>query len=189
MERTARSPGSTTCRPVEQAYGSPPSGRSRRARYLHTVRHDSGSETAAPTFLVKDGQMRIAGLSVQDQTAVIHTQVEGQIESALTLLKEPRLHLLSEHPIALKVGGGDASAKLAFQFPLDSNLQIDDVQIHVDAHLKRIRLLDVAGGQELADGMFDLGVDKDGLTLRGKGRWRRFRSCLKARWISGPGAP
>ena len=48
-------------------------------------------------------------------------------------------------------------------------LQIDDVQIHADAHLTRIRLPDVAGGQSLDNGVFDLGVDKDGLTVKGQG--------------------
>ena len=154
--------------PVEQA-----------AVHLHLVDRDildiliSGARqrvrNGSSDLLIKDGKMHITGLSVQDQTAAIHTQVEGPVESALALLKEPRLHLIGEHPIALKVAGGDVSAILAFQFPLDSNMQIDDLQLHVDAHLKRIRVLDVAGGRELTDGVFELGVDKDGLNLKGQG--------------------
>lgn len=120
-------------------------------------------------LVIKDGQMRITGLSLRDQIAVIRTQVDGPVVSALTLLKEPRLHLLSTHPIGVKIGDGDASATLDFQFPLETKLQIDDVQIHADAHLSRVRLPDVAGGQELDDGVFDLGIDKDGLTLKGQG--------------------
>ncbi|MDR3529883.1 MAG: DUF3971 domain-containing protein [Rhodopila sp.] len=120
-------------------------------------------------LLIKDGQMRITGLSFHDQVAVIHTLVEGPVASALALLKEPRLHLLSAHPIALKTGGGDASATLDFRFPLENKLQIEDVQIHADAHLQRVRLLDVAGGQGLDDGSVDLSIDKDGLSLKGRG--------------------
>jgi AsmA-like C-terminal region/Protein of unknown function len=120
-------------------------------------------------LVIKDGQMRITGLSLRDQVAVIRTQVEGPVASALTLLKEPRLHLLSAHPIAIKISDGDASATLDFQFPLENKLQIDDVQIHADAHLKGVRLPDVAGGQDLNDGIFDLGIDKNGLTLKGQG--------------------
>lgn len=124
---------------------------------------------AGPDLAVKDGQMRITGLSGHDQAAVVHAQVEGQTDSSLSLLSEPRLHLLSDHPIALKVGGGDISASLSFQFPLESALRVDDIQLHVDAHLKRIRLLDVAGGHELTDGLFDIGVDKEGLSGTGQG--------------------
>jgi hypothetical protein len=120
-------------------------------------------------LVIKDGQMRITGLSQRDQVTVIRTQIEGPVVSALTLLKEPRLHLLSTHPIALKVSDGDAAATLDLQFPLENKLQIDDVQIHADAHLTRVRLPDVAGGQSLDSGVFDLGVDKDGLTVKGQG--------------------
>ena len=120
-------------------------------------------------LVVRDGQMRISGLSLRDQIAVIRARIDGPVLSAMTLLKEPRLHLLSTHPIGLKIGGGDASATLDFQFPLENKLSIDDVDIHVDAHLKRVRLPEIAGGHELEEGTCDLVVGKDGLTLKGQG--------------------
>jgi hypothetical protein len=120
-------------------------------------------------LLIKDGQMHIIGLSLHDQIATIRVQIEGPVGSGLTLLKEPRLHLISTHPIALKIGDGDAAATLDFQFPLENRLRIDDVRIHADAHLKRIRVPDVAAGQDLDDGVFDLEIDKNGLTLTGQG--------------------
>ena len=120
-------------------------------------------------LLVRNGQMRITGLSLRDQAATISLQVDGPVTSALALLKEPRLHLLSDHPIALKIGGGEASAMLDFQFPLDNKVQIDDVQIHGNAHLKDLRLPQVAAGRDLDDGVFDLAISKDGLSLKGRG--------------------
>nr|WP_294527954.1 AsmA-like C-terminal region-containing protein [uncultured Rhodopila sp.] len=120
-------------------------------------------------LLVKDGRMRITGLSYKDQFADIVTQVEGPVSSTWTLLKEPRLHLLSTHPIGLKTAGGDVSGTLAFQFPLENKLTMDDVAIHADTHVKRVRLLDIAYGHDLDDGAFDLDVTKDGLTLKGRG--------------------
>jgi hypothetical protein len=120
-------------------------------------------------LLIRDGQMRITGLTFRDQIAVIHTQLEGPVASALTLLKEPRLHLLSTHPIALQIAGGNAAATLDFQLPLENKLSIDDVEIHAKAHLKDITLLDVANGHALKDGIFDLAIDKEGLTLKGQG--------------------
>ncbi len=120
-------------------------------------------------LLIKDGQMRITGLSLRDQIAVIHTQVEGPVASTLALLKEPRLHLLSDHPIALKTSAGEAFAKLDLRFPLQNELRIDDVQIRADAHVSKIRLLDVAAGHELDDGDFDLDIGKDGLGIKGRG--------------------
>jgi hypothetical protein len=142
-----------------------------------------------PDLLIKDGQMRITGLSLRDQIAVIRTEVDGPIASALTLLKEPRLHLLSAHPIALKIGGGDASATLDFQFPLENKLQIDDVRIHADAHLTKVRVLDIAGGQGLDDGVFDLGIDKDGLSLKGQGTAAAVPVTLDGAMDFKPGPP
>ena len=118
---------------------------------------------------IRDSQMRITGLSYRDQSAVIHASAEGSVISALALLKEPKLHLLAAHPIALKVGGGDATAALDLQFPLQDKLQIDDMRIHAEAHLKHIRLSDVVAGRNLDEGAFDLVVDKDGLSLKGRG--------------------
>jgi hypothetical protein len=120
-------------------------------------------------LLIGDGQMRISGLSLRDQIAVIRTQVTGPLPSALTLLREPRLHILSTHPIALKTGGGEATATLDFRFPLEDKLQIDDLDIRADAHLTDVRLLDIAGSLELDDGVFDLAIDKTGMTLKGQG--------------------
>jgi hypothetical protein len=143
----------------------------------------------APDLLIRDGQMHITGLSLHDQIAVIRTRVEGPVASALSLLKEPRLHLLSTHPIALKTGGGDASATLNFEFPLENKLQIDDVRIHADAHLAKVRLLDVAAGQGLDDGTFDLAVDKDGLSLKGQGTVAAVPITVDGTMDFNPGPP
>lgn len=120
-------------------------------------------------LVARDGLMRISGLAERDQSAQIHVEVDGPVISALSLLGEPRLHLLSAHPIGLAPAGGDAAAALDFQFPLENKLQIDDVQIHAAARLTRIRVPSVVAGQDLDDGAFDLSVDKDGLSLRGRG--------------------
>jgi AsmA-like C-terminal region len=120
-------------------------------------------------LLLKDGRMRITGLSAKDQFADITTGVEGSLNATWALLKEPRLHLLSTHPIGLKTTGGDVAATLTFQFPLNADLQLDDVTIHADAHVRRVRLLDLVYGRSLDDGAFDLDVTKDGLNLKGRG--------------------
>jgi len=120
-------------------------------------------------LVVKDGLMRITGLSMRDQIAVIRAQIDGPVVSAMALLKEPRLGLLSTHPVAVKPGGGDASAVLDLRLPLENNVRIDDVGIHADAHIKNLLLQDVAGGHDLTEGVFDLSVDKDGLNFKGQG--------------------
>lgn len=145
---------------------------------IHVINGHQRVSNRATDLLVRDGQMRITGLSLPDQIARIHLQVESPVTTALAFLSEPRLHLLSVHPINLKIAGGDAAASLDFQFPLVTNLLIDDIQMHADAHVTRAKVLDVAGGQDLEDGTFDLSVGKDNLTLKGKGALARIQVNL-----------
>jgi len=140
-------------------------------------------------LLVKDGRMHIIGLSYKDQFADIATKVEGPVASAWTLLKEPRLHLLSTHPIGLKTSGGDLSGTVTFQFPLENKLTMDDVAIHADVHVKRARLVDIVYGHDLEDGAFDLDVNKDGLTLKGRGALAGIPLSLTGSMDFNTGAP
>jgi hypothetical protein len=143
----------------------------------------------AGDLLIKDGTMRINGMSMRDQITQIHAQIDGPVISALTLLNEPRLHLLSTHPIGLAPAGGDASAALDLQFPLETKLRIDDVQIHATARLTRVRVPAVLAGRDLEDGAFDLSVDKDGLSLRGRGALAAMPVTLDGTMDFTPGLP
>jgi hypothetical protein len=122
-----------------------------------------------PDLVASDGQMRIVGLSVHDQYADLRVNVKGPVTSAIALLSEPRLKLLSAHPISLKPSGGEVSGTLTFQFPLENKLQIDDVKIRAETHLTQVRIPSVVAGHTLDGGNFDMVVDRDGLTLKGKG--------------------
>jgi hypothetical protein len=143
----------------------------------------------AAELLVKDGTMHITGLSMRDQITQIHAQIDGPVTSALALLSEPRLHLLSTHPIGLTPTAGNVSGALDFQFPLDNRLQIDGVEIHATARLTQIRVPAVAGGQDLNDGAFDMSVDKDGLSLRGHGSLARVPVTLDGSMDFNQGLP
>jgi hypothetical protein len=116
-----------------------------------------------------DGQMRIIGLSVHDQFADLRLNVKGPVTSAIALLSEPRLKLLSAHPIGLKPNAGDVSGTLTFQFPLENKLQIDDVKIRAETHLTQVRIPGIVAQHALEGGIFDMVVDRDGLTLKGNG--------------------
>ncbi len=153
--------------PVEQA-----------AVRLHLVDPDtldilmtSGHQRVAqgkPDLVGSDGRMRIVGLSVHDQSADLRLTVKGPVTSAIALLSEPRLNLLSAHPMGIKPDAGDVSGILTFQLPLESNLRIDDVTIHAETHLTQVRIPDLVAKQSLDAGAFDMTVDRDGLSLKGK---------------------
>lgn len=123
-----------------------------------------------PSLQVSDGWMRIVGLTLKDQYADLRVGVKGPVTSAMALLSEPRLHLLSSHPIGLKPAAGSVSGTLTFQFPLEYKLTIDDVAIKADTHLSDVRLADVIGNNALDDGGFDMTVDREGLALKGQAK-------------------
>jgi hypothetical protein len=143
----------------------------------------------AGDLVIKDGTMRINGMSMRDQIAQIHAQVDGPVTSALALLNEPRLHLLSAHPIGLAPAGGDVAAALDFQFPLENKLRFDDVQIHAAARLTHVRVPAVVANWDLEDGAFDLSVDKDGLGLRGRAALAAMPVTLDGTMDFTPGLP
>lgn len=120
-------------------------------------------------LLVKQGQMRITGLSTRDQATQIQVDTEGPVLSVLSLLSEPRLHLLSVHPLGIKPAAGEASASLSFRFPLMDKLDVDDVDLHVAGRLAKLRIPAIVGRNALDDGALDIEVDKDGLALKGRG--------------------
>jgi hypothetical protein len=154
---------------------------------MTTARQRVGPKFADLT--VSDGRMRILGLSVKDQITHIHGQVEGPVPSALSLLSEPRLRLLSVHPLGLKLVAGQANAKLDLDFPLENKLRVDDIAIQSVAHLTQVRVLDVVAGQALEDGTADLDIDKDGLSMKGLGTIAGVRLTLAGTMDFRDGAP
>lgn len=114
-----------------------------------------------------DGNMTIVGLTYKDQSTTIHARASGPLLSAFSLLAEPRLRLLSVHPVGVNPSGGDAVSDMDFDFPLEKNLSMDDVGLRVVSRLRNVSVNDVVAGMKLSDGTFLMDTNKDGLTLKG----------------------
>ena len=117
---------------------------------------------------IKDGQMDITGLKVKDQDTTISLRTEGSVQSALTLLREPRLKLLSKHPIDLQDPSGNVAVSVTLAFPLETKLQAEQIVFHVAGHLEQLKLARLVAGRNLTDGVIDLTADKNGLTIKGQ---------------------
>lgn len=113
------------------------------------------------------GSMRIAGLMQRDQVATVQADVAGSLPDVIALLSEPRLHLLDRHPISLNNPAGDVAATVAVTVPLDARATMDDIAIHVAAHVDNAALGGVVAGRDLSAGVLDLTADNDGLTVKG----------------------
>jgi len=114
------------------------------------------------------GSMRITGLMQRDQTGTIQADVTGSLPDVLTLMREPRLNLLSKHPLSLKKPAGDVVATIGVTLPLDDRITMDDVAINVSAHVDNAFLGDVVAGHDLSGGALDVVANDDDLTVKGQ---------------------
>ena len=122
--------------------------------------------------------MHIAGLSHKDQTGRIETRLQGALPDVLALLADPRLRLLSRHPLPFKDPAGSVDGRLTVSLPLTDAVRIRDVAIHADAAVTDVHLGSVAAGRDLDAGDLTFAADNAGLALHGTGRLAAIPSTL-----------
>ena len=125
--------------------------------------------TRAPIVLT-GGTMRIVGLSEKDQDAEIALQANGPLADVIALLKEPRLKLLSAHPVDLREPSGEATVSLKIVLPLENRMTLDDVEIGATSQLRQGHLTGVAAGRDLEKGDLEIAANKKQLTFKGTGQ-------------------
>jgi hypothetical protein len=108
----------------------------------------------------------------------------GRVHGSAQGFTEPRLHLLSAHPIGLNPGAGDASEGLDLLKTIVGLMTSRSVP-WLGSRTSRQRI--VAAGQEFDDGAFDLDVDKDGLRLKGRGTLAKVPGTLDGTMDFNPG--
>jgi hypothetical protein len=146
--------------------------------------------TAAITGLsLRGGRVRFTGLMHRDQFASIEAQIAGSVPDAIALLREPRLQLLSTHPLSLNDPAGAVTGMLTLSFPLEKSLRIDEVAIHAHAHLEAAHLGGVIAGRDLDQGTLDLDVTDNGLTLGGTAALAGIPASLNASMDFHAGGP
>ncbi|WP_338331613.1 AsmA-like C-terminal region-containing protein [Acetobacter sp. LMG 32666] len=115
------------------------------------------------------GTMDIVGLTKKDQTGIIETDLHGPLQDVIALLAEPRLHLLSRHPLSLTHPRGAASLHLGLSLPLISRVTINDMTIQSHADVAHAAIGNVVAGRDVTNARFGLDVTTDGLALAGHG--------------------
>ncbi len=123
----------------------------------------------ADPLTVQGGRVTIVGLSKKDQVATVRCDAGGPVASAISLLKEPKLHLLSDHPLDLSGAAGDVRASFQAVVPLEKWLTFDDVTFHATGVTSKLHLGGIAGGRDLDDAALTFDVDPKGATFKGTG--------------------
>ncbi|MCQ8276941.1 hypothetical protein NFI95_00560 [Acetobacteraceae bacterium KSS8] len=118
---------------------------------------------------VSDGSMRITGLTQTQQIGTVHVVLSGGLRSLMCELANPRLSLLSAHPVPFTDPGGTVRSEVTVQLPLDNDVAIEEVAVSAQSRLRGAHLGDVAGGLALDDADLDVSADTNGLVLDGEG--------------------
>lgn len=145
----------------------------RNAQALLTMTGPDVIEVRVPTarqgsIPLQNGLVRITGLSVKDQDlSVVADIAGGAVPEILTLLKHPKLNLLSTHPIKIERPAGTANARLAVALPLEEDLQLEQVTIHAAGTLAGLRLGGLVAERDVDRGRIAFDVTQDGLRAEG----------------------
>ncbi len=139
---------------------------------LVTVPHASlpvGTPGKSPMLAVSDSAMRIAGLDAAHQPATIRLRLSGDLGDLLAELANPRLRLLSSHPVPFTHPFGHTETDVTVALPLDNNVSIDEVQVRAHSVMNNVHLGNVVSGRALDRGSLSVSADTNGLSLDGDG--------------------
>ncbi|MGO2957675.1 MAG: AsmA-like C-terminal region-containing protein [Acetobacter sp.] len=113
------------------------------------------------------GSMTIFGLTKKDQTATIATELHGNLRDILALLAEPRLHLLSRHPLSFTAPSGKATAAFTLSLPLESTVTTDQMSVDAHATVTQTHLGNVVMGRAITNGSFKINATTEKMDLSG----------------------
>ncbi len=132
---------------------------------------------------VQSGRVYIDGLDVKDQTIQIDLDVKGSINTALKILDAEPLFISKKLGVKLQKVEGSAEGQLHFDFPLETSLTLDDVNFRSKNTLKNVSIkqpLGAAAAHDLKNGQFNLEVDRNKMTVKGKAQYASIP--VQAQW-------
>lgn len=138
---------------------------------------------------LKPSKIRLTGLAGHDQFIAIVSDIEGPFSDVVALLSHPKIHLLDRLPIAIKSPAGQVTGHLTVNFPLKTDLDIDQVAIHATGKLAQGHAGGVAVGRDLDRAALDYDVNNSGLKITGNGDVGGIASRLDIGMDFRPGPP
>ncbi len=142
---------------------------------MGTANFDEGS------FRIGVSAGKVAGLSIEQATvdllgldadaerADISVLLNGAVSDHLALINHKPLGYAQRFGLKPAEAKGTATTLAKFQFPLFSDLPIDDVAVAVASTLKDVALPKIVAGQDLSKGELALALDASKMTITGKG--------------------
>ncbi len=128
-----------------------------------------GTPGHSPVLAVSDSSMRISGLNAAHQPAAIRLNLSGDLGDLLHELANPRLHLLSSHPVPFTDPSGRSQTIVSVALPLDNDVSIQQVQVQARSIMNNVHLGNVVSGRALDRASLVVSADTNGLSLDGDG--------------------
>jgi hypothetical protein len=130
-----------------------------------------GSYGALKNLKLKKTDILITGLDTEDQDIAIDLEIEGPIIEALQILEAPALKLTKNFVIQPKNVQGTAITELHFDFPLETKLTLDQVNLKACSKLSNLQINNLLGTKELpinlSNGNLSLTIDKTEMITKG----------------------
>ncbi len=111
--------------------------------------------------------VKLTGLAGNHQFANIEAELAGPLAAVFTLLKHPRLNLLSKHPVPITNPSGMVTDQLSVRLPLEANVDIDHVPIRSHGQVADAHLGGIVAGRDLDHGQLTVDVTNDALNVTG----------------------
>lgn len=153
------------------------------ARYTHqTFDIDLYGGTVKETEL-QSGHVLITGMDKEDQQIKLDLKIKGPLKNALDIISLPPLNFDQKFGFDGKQALGVAQTNLKFDFPLETSLNLDQVQIQVKGEAQDVGLEFVMGNQnlQLSEGKIDLNIDSKALRIAGEGQLNSVKGHFE--WI------
>ncbi|MBU2654873.1 YhdP family protein [Acidomonas methanolica] len=137
---------------------------------IHSGVQPADASAGAPRLTLAEATGLIDGLYVRDQNGTFVLRLSGDLGTYLRLLAQPRLHLLSRHPLPFSAPSGPVAATLHIHLPLEAHVRDEDIHIEARGAFHDVHLGDVLLGRDLADGAGTIFATQNGLDVTGTGR-------------------
>jgi uncharacterized protein YhdP len=120
---------------------------------------------------ITGGSLAITGLDQPDQMIEVKGRVTGSQQDTLALLDHPRLGYISKIGFDAKSIKGRVKAELGFRFPAEKDLSFDKVDLTATAELTETSIGKAMLDQDFTEGDLKLALDKNAMTIAGKGKF------------------
>ena len=138
---------------------------------------------------LKDAVVRFTGLTGKDQSMALKGSVLGPVPDVLQVLRNKRLHLLSDHPVPITRSAGTLAGVLTVQMPMKNEVQFQQIAISATGKLSSLLLGGLVAGRDLEHGRIDFAVDQNGMQASGEASVAGFLGTVETGMDFRPGPP